>query len=255
MTILSLFSKSRRNTKPIEETIAKIKCGDTQLKEGLINDYKPFIIKVISSVTGRFVDTKNSDELSIGLMAFDEAIESFNADKNVGFLSFAEIVIKRRVVDYIRKDIKNSNVYPFTYFESNDNEDNNIFENKYMVVEPGSLFDKIELKEEIELFRKRLGEFDISLFDLVGNAPKHSDSKALAISIARVLADNTALSDKLEKKKNIPMTDLLRIVQVNRKTVERNRKFIIAVYLIINSRLEVLQGYIANAEKGGKQHE
>lgn len=252
MTILSLFSKSRRKEKCIEETVVKIKSGDTQLKEGLINDYKPFILKVVSAATGKFVDTKNSDELSIGLMAFDEAIESFNAEKNVGFLSFAETVIKRRVIDYIRKDYKNGNVYPFTYFEANGDEGKDLFENRYMRVEPESFFDRIELKEEINHFTNRLGEFGIKLSDLLGNSPKHSDSKKLAISIARVLSENKYLSDKMDNKKTIPMGELLKIVQVNRKTVERNRKFIIAVYLILNSRLEVLQGYVENAEKGGK---
>ena len=234
--------------------MAKIKNGDTHLKEGLINDYKPFILKVISTVTGKFVDTKNSDELSIGLMAFNEAIESYNAEKNVGFLSFAETVIKRRTVDYIRKDCKNSKVYPFTYFQNNDNEDKGIIENKYMVVEAGTFFDNVELKEEIDLFRTRLKDFGINLSDLVGNVPKHADSKRLAIGIARVLSESKLLSDMLNTKKTIPMSQLMKIVQVNRKTVERNRKFIIAVYLILNSRLEVLQEYVSNIEKGGNNH-
>ncbi len=255
MTILNLFSKYRQKAKPIEITIAKIKNGDTHLKDGLINDYKPFILKVISTVTGKFVDIKNSDELSIGLMAFNEAIDSYNADKNVGFLRFAETVIKRRIVDYMRKDYKNSKVYPFTYFQTNDdNEDIDIIENKYMAVEAGTFFDNVELKEEIALFRAKLKDFGISLIDLVGNAPKHTDSKKLAISIARVLSENKTLSDALITKKTIPMCQLMKIVQVNRKTVERNRKFIIAVYLILNSRLEVLQEYVRNIEKGEDSH-
>ncbi len=254
MTILNLFSKYRQKAKPIEVTVAKIKNGDTHLKDGLINDYKPFILKVISTVTGKFVDIKNSDELSIGLMAFNEAIDSYNVEKNVAFLSFAETVIKRRIVDYMRKDYKNSKVYPFTYFQTDDNEDKDIIENKYMAVEAGTFFDNVELKEEIAQFRTKLKDFGISLIDLVGNAPKHTDSKKLAISIARVLSENKMLSDVLITKKTIPMSQLMKIVQVNRKTVERNRKFIIAVYLILNSRLEVLQEYVRNIEKGEDSH-
>lgn len=248
MTILNLFSKSRKKSKPIEETVAKIKNGDTHLKEGFICDYTPFILKVISTVTGKFVDTKNSDELSIGLIAFNEAIEFYDAEKNAGFLSFAETVIKRRIVDYLRKDYKNSKVYPFTYFQTNDSDIKEIIENKYMVVEAGTFFDNVELKEEIELFRTRLKDFGISLSDLVGNSPRHTDSKKLAISIARVLSENKTLSDALITKKTIPMSQLMKLVQVNRKTVERNRKFIIAVYLILNSKVEVLQDYVSNIE-------
>lgn len=252
MTILNLFGNSRKKPQPIEEAVVRIKNGDTHLKEGLINDYKPFILKVISSVTGKFVDTKNSDELSIGLMAFNEAIESFNTEKNAGFLSFAEMVIRRRIVDHMRKDYKNRKIYPFTYFQDSDHKDKNTIENKYMVVDANTYFDNVELKEEIDLFKTRLKGFGISLSDLVGNVPKHTDSKKLAISIARVLSENKTLSESLTKKKTIPMSGLLKIVKVNRKTIERNRKFIIAVFLIINSKLEVLQEYVCNIEKGGK---
>ncbi len=254
MAILNLFGKYRKKSQSIEETMTKIKNGETHLKEGLINDYKPFILKAISTVTGKFVDTKNSDELSIGLMAFNEAIESYNPNKNAGFLNFAETVIKRRIVDYIRKDFKNSKVYPFTYFQTNDFDERDIIENKYMVVEASTFFDNVELKEEIDLFRARLNEFGICLTDLIGNAPKHTDSKKLAIGIARVLWENKTLSDMLTAKKTIPMSQLMKLLQVNRKTVERNRKFIIAVYLILNSRLEVLQEYVRNIEKGGNTH-
>ena len=48
------------------------------------------------------------------------------------------------------------------------------------------------------------------------------------------------------------MLDLMKLVNVNHKTVERNRKFIISVYLILSSKLEVMQGYVEDIEKGGK---
>lgn len=255
MTILQLFSKSLRKTDTIGDTIAKIKSGETQLKEGLINDYKPFIIKVISKTTGKYVDLQNSDEITIGLMAFNEAIECYNSDKNSSFLSFAETVIKRRLIDYARQNYKNSQVYPLSYFDNDENEDKNSFEEKYFKVDASSVFDNIETKEEIESFTKLLQEFGVELKDLVKLAPKHKDSKRLCIKIARVLAENKDLSEKLEKKKTVPMVDLLKLVNVNHKTIERNRKFIIAVYLIINSNLEILQGYIGNVEEGGKEHE
>ncbi|MCR4436460.1 MAG: RNA polymerase sigma-I factor [Clostridiales bacterium] len=255
MTILHLFDKFRQNSEPIRDTLQKIKSGDNLLKEGLINDYKPFVIKVVSKTTGKYVDLENSEEFSIGLIAFNEAIECYNESKNTNFFSFAETVIKRRVIDYTRSNYKNNKVYPFTYFDIDENDSKNSFEEKYLKVDASSQFDNIETKEEIALFTKRLGEYGITLKDLVESAPKHMDSKRLSIKIARVLSENKDLFEKLEKKKNIPMVDLLKLVDVNPKTIERNRKFIIAVCFILNSNLDVLQGYVENVEKGGNTHD
>lgn len=255
LTILHIFNKSRRNSEPLEDTIKNIKNGDDQLREKLISDYRPFIIKVVSKTTGMYIDLENSEEFSIGLIAFNEAINCFDANKNSGFINFAQTVIKRRLIDYIRKNEKNRKVYPLTYFNNGENEIESSFEEKYLVVDSSSQFGNIETKEEIALFIKKLNDFGIKLKDLVKSAPKHIDSKRLSISIARVLVENKELSDKLKRKKNIPMVDLMKLVDVNHKTIERNRKFIISVYLILSSNLEVMQGYVENIEKGGKEDE
>lgn len=255
MAILHFFNKSQRNSEPLADTIDLIKNGDSQLRELLINEYKPFIIKSVSKTTGNYVSIENSEEFSIGLIAFNEAIDCYNSNKNAGFLNFAQTVIKRRLIDYIRKNKKHNKVYPLTYFVNDDNENKSSFENKYFILDSSSQFSNIETKEELALFIKKLNDFGIELQDLVKNSPKHIDSKRISISIARVLVENKELSEKLERKKNIPMVDLMKLIDVNHKTVERNRKFIISVYLILTSNLEVMKGYVENVEKGGKEDE
>lgn len=252
MAILHIFNKERRKSELLGEIIKIIKAGDKDAREKLIKDYTPFIIKVIAKTTGKHVELENSEEFSIGLLAFNEAIDSFDSDKYSGFLSFSETVIKRRVIDYIRKDYKNNQVYPLTYFQNDNSDVSNAFEEKHFKIDASSQFENIETKEELSIFINRLAAFDIKLTDLVNNAPKHLDSKQLAIKTARILAENKELSEKLEKKKTIPMVDLMQLVNVNHKTIERNRKFIISVYVILTSKLEVIQGYVENVEKGGK---
>ncbi len=252
MTILHILNKSRRKPEYLGEIIKNIKNGDMDLREKFIKDYNPFIIKVVSKSMGNYVDLENSEEYSVGLLAFNEAIDCFDDSKSSGFLSFAEIVIKRRIIDFKRKEAKNSKVFPLSYFERQDEEENISFENKYFTVDASSQFNNIEMKEELESYIKKLSTFGINLSDLVNTAPKHLDSKRLSIRIAKILAENKELSEKLEKKKTIPMTDLMKLVDVNHKTIERNRKFIISVYIILGSKLETLKSYVENVEKGGK---
>ncbi len=45
------------------------------------------------------------EELSIALMAFNEAIDGYDTSKG-SFLSFAKLVINRRLIDYLRKKTK-----------------------------------------------------------------------------------------------------------------------------------------------------
>lgn len=242
--ILSLFAVSSKNS--VNATIKKIRDGDKLLKNRFINDYRPFIIKCVSQVTGRYVEIQNSEEYSVGLLAFNEAIDCYNEIKNTNFFNFSRQVIKRRVIDYIRQNQKNNNVYPFTYFEDGEN---NSLEEKYLASDPASDFDNIETKDEIRLFEQKLKEFNITLEDLVSCSPKHKDSKQLSIKTARLIADNHDMFEKLDRKKTIPMADLMKIANVSRRTVERNRKFIIAVCMILRSDLDVLKGYVRNTEE------
>ena len=250
LTILHIFNKSRRKPEPLGEIIKNIKNGDPELRNKFINDYNPFIIKVVSKNIGKYVDLENSEEYSIGLLAFNEAIDCFDEGKNAGFLGFAETVIKRRLIDFKRKNSKYGKTFPLSYFERYDEEENVSYENKFFTVDASSQFNNIEAKEELADFVKRLASFNIELKDLIKVAPKHMDSKRLAIKIARILAESKELSDKLERKKTIPMVELMKLLDVNHKTVERNRKFIISVYIILCSRLETLQSYIENVERG-----
>jgi RNA polymerase sigma factor len=53
-------------------------------------------------VCKRYIDPKKDDEFSIGLAAFNEAMLTYSAERGSSFLSFAKLVVKRKVIDYIR---------------------------------------------------------------------------------------------------------------------------------------------------------
>ena len=52
------------------------------------------------------------DEASIAMIAFNEAIDAYDDSAGASFLSFAEIVIKRRMVDYFRRKTKRQEEVP-----------------------------------------------------------------------------------------------------------------------------------------------
>ena len=80
--LLDFFSKNS-----LGKRIEHIQSGDKLEREKLIEEYIPFIIKTISSLTNRYVESENSEEYSIGLEAFNEAIDRYEAKKG-SFIAF-----------------------------------------------------------------------------------------------------------------------------------------------------------------------
>jgi RNA polymerase sigma factor len=237
----------REDRSSTDYIIRKIKSGDTDLKEEFIKDNIVYITKLVSNIVGSYIDNKNSEEFSIGLLAFNEAIDTYDYKRNGDFYKYSYMVIKHRIIDNARKNKRHENNLLFSSIE-----DNYDFSNKYMVSNSHYQFEKVELAEEIDHFEKSLLDYEISLGDLVSSSPKHRDSRMLSIKIARVLAEDDELYQKMIRKKCIPLSDLLKKIQISKKTVVRNRKFIIAVSLILRSRLDDLKEFVVNTEKREK---
>jgi RNA polymerase sigma factor len=228
-----------------EDIIVKLRSGQDHLRSFLIEQYRGYIISVAAKVTGK--TSQSNDEFSIALQAFNEAIDSFDPQKNSSFLGFSGMVINRRLIDYMRKNSKFSAEYPFTYFEAEDDDD--FAEN--IASEKSHLFTQnIEIQEELMNFKKNLLLFGITLEDLVRLAPKHADTKLLCINAAQVLADSKDLSTKLLKDKKLPISELMQNSNASRKTFEKHRKYIIALYLVLCSDMDIIKGYVGFFTKG-----
>ncbi|HOQ37795.1 MAG TPA: sigma-70 family RNA polymerase sigma factor [Acetivibrio sp.] len=206
-----------------------------------------YILRSVSNALGTVVDDKNSEEFSVGLSAFNEAIDRYDPLKNDNFFQYSFMVIKSRLIDYIRSNSKHNKVLPFSYFEESVH-----FEGKFLTSDTSRQFENIEVRQELETFERNLQQFGISLKDLVLSSPKHKDSRLLLIKIAKIIAGNNDMYKKLIVKGYVPLKDLLNYIKVNRKTIQRNRKFIIAVTLILRSNLYDLKEYILGFEKEGK---
>jgi RNA polymerase sigma factor len=228
-----------------EETVRRIREGADELRSPFIAQYRPFI----AAATARLINApaQGRDEYSIALDAFNEAIDRYDAAKNKGFLSWCDLVINHRVIDYIRSNRKHGQAYPFTYYEAAGSED--LIE-RAVQQNPSILTENMEIKEEILAFRQRLGTYGIKLVDLVECAPKHIDSRVMCVMLARKLAASKEMSEKLERTGQLPVALLLESVQVGRKAIENNRKYIIAIYIILTSGMEIIKSYIDFMQEG-----
>ncbi|MDM5328169.1 RNA polymerase sigma factor SigI [Neobacillus sp. CF12] len=242
--MLGLLFLTKNKKRTLEESVQLIQQGDTLLLNEIIDAYKPFIAKNVSSVCKRYI-YETDDEFSIGLIAFNEAIEKYSPEKGSSLLSFSEVIIKRRVIDYIRKQTKNQHVsIDLTYSSLEEESAGMVIVNELSLDEYKKKSDDEVRKEEIIQFQALLSSFNLSFRDLVENSPKHTDARENAILVAKVLIENTELKIFLYEKKRLPIKQLEKMVNVSRKTIERNRKYIIAIALILSSDYVYLNDYL-----------
>jgi RNA polymerase sigma factor len=211
------------------ETISRIKDGDSSAREQLVEQYKPFILKTASQFCHRMLEWGRDDELSIGLMAFNSAIDSFKPERKVPFLAFCKIVIINRLKDFIRQEVKYQNVYRL-----DDETLSDYIESKTAWESYNNRTIDDERREEIEEYERLLSEYGISFENLVEVSPRHRDYRQDLLTAAHNLARTDSLMEYLNSRKQLPINELIKVSGLKRKTLERGRKFIIASALILN---------------------
>lgn len=217
--------------------------GDTEAMESLLVSYSPFMKKTAGQVCKRFIDD-HDEEFSIALSAFHEAVKGFNQDKNASFLTFAHMVIRRRIIDFIRRE---SNRIEFAHDFHGMSEEEDF---RSGIDATASVKDYSEQqhaavrKEEIAEYERLLSDYGMTFQDLVKASPSHEDARVTAVQIAQLVAETAEYRQFLQNKKKLPVKEIEQLVEVSRKTIERNRKYIIAVALLMMSDLHYLKDYL-----------
>ena len=196
----------------IEDVVLNVQKNEED-KEAFIAQYRPFIRKSISAVCRRYI-TEQDDEYSIGLFAFHQAIEQYSYKKGKSFLLFAELLIKRDVIDYIRKESRHN-----------------------------LIFLKEDQQEETMEVQAALTEYMKEM--------ENSNRKEHLIGIVKIIIKEEKMIEELFRKKKLPLKQIEPHVRTSRKTLERHRKYIIAMCIIFVNNYIYIQEYI----RGGQGNE
>jgi len=229
----------------LEKDVTLAQQGDLDVRNELIKNYIPFISQVTSKVCKRFIDPSKDDEFSVAMEAFDEAISKYTFGKGSSFLSFADLVIRRRVIDFIRKEAKHRGQLSFEHTGDGEEEtDQTAIETQVSIQQYELDYDASLRREEINHYKEKLKEFKIDLMELPDISPKHVDARQNAIEVARTVVNNSRLCQLFLEKRKLPMKDLMAEVAVSRKTVERNRNYIVAIIILLLEDYQYLHSYL-----------
>lgn len=220
------------NNCSVLETIIKIQAGDSLSREDFLTEYKPFVAKTAMNLCKRPLDWGVDDELSIGLIAFNSAIDSYLPEKMVPFLPYAKVVIENRLKDLFRKESRLAAEFSLEVAS----EEGKIIHPAEIQAAWDDFKDRTiedERREELSEYEEFLTQFGVDFEALSLNSPKHRDSRENLIRVAKIIADTQELTEYLLKKKQLPIGELILKTKINRKTLERGRKFIIATALLL----------------------
>ncbi|MBB5179070.1 RNA polymerase sigma factor [Planomicrobium koreense] len=244
MLITAISGIFGRNVKCTAEELALLaQQGDSDALDELLESYGPFMKKTASQVCKRFVSSSD-DEYSIALSAFHEAVLGYEEGKNASFLTFAHMIIRRRIIDFIRKESSRQE-YSHDFTAAFDEKDSN----GWIEGRQAEKFYKEEQqsekrKEEILAYQQLIAPFGLDFQQLVKVSPAHEDARQSCMQIAQLVAETDDFFDYLTDKKKLPIKDIEKLVRVSRKTLERNRKYIIAMAILIDSELHYLKDYL-----------
>ena len=228
----------------LSSVVHAIQDGETYLENDLISQYYPFIRKATCRVCKRYVNPDTDDEFSVALIAFSEAVHKYRTDKGGTFLSFAQLVIKRRVIDFIRSEQRRKPSLSLDYKPSDQEHLENKIEAFASCCSYKEAEEKEERREEFMHFLSSLEHFDICIDDILEESPKHGDARENMLQIAKIIVKDQDLKKELFMKKRLPINKLMTYITMSRKTVERNRKYLIALVVVLQENYCYLKEYV-----------
>ena len=174
--------------------------NDETAMNQFIDENRKFIKACAYHAVKHFVN-ESDDEWSVALIAFHEAVQSYDGSKG-DFRAFAQMVIRRRLTDYIRSEARHSGeilMAPGSMDgDTEDEEEITALEWEVRkrsvdlsVQKGGFASPRPTVKDEIEAVQQILSRYGFSFFDLAECSPKAEKTKrscAEAVAAAAMVA-------------------------------------------------------------------
>lgn len=222
--------------------------GDMTAADDLISDYLPFIKAQVTKIMKRPLNINQDDEYSIAMIAFHEAVNGYSKTRG-SFLNYAAMLIRNRIIDHWRKNNRHNQVISLNTPINEDAStlEESIPDNEY---QEENLVIREATKEEILELSQQMTEFGVSLTDVAESSPKQERTLNSCKEVIAYAKNNEEIMEEFLRTKRLPLSKMLSGVDVPRKTIERHRKYIVALLLIYSNGYEIIRGHLAEVMKG-----
>ncbi|MGF6991464.1 RNA polymerase sigma factor [Lachnospiraceae bacterium PM6-15] len=221
-----------------------VKCKqDNQELNKLIEEYMPFITSeaVKTGITGLEME----DKVSLAMLTFMNCVKTYEEGRG-GFIAYAAMCIRNRILDEGRKSKRQG----FIVLHDDDEKERAAW-NAASASQYSKEQEKIALREEIERLSTELAEYQIPFTSLVDICPKQKRSRTLCMQMARAILADEEMRDKLVRARQLSVGNLAKRCRVSEKTVEKYRRYVIVLVLILSGDFPYIGTYLPT-EKGGE---
>ena len=245
--------------------------ADSQQANAFIHQYEPYIASQVAKFRAHTsqhsqMPMHDEDQLSIARLAFYEAIHKYDPDKGA-FLAFAALMIRSRLIDYLRKEGRHcaqlSLDAPIGATAGNNASgspgggsggSSRKLERESVESHIAQLPDgKDELsesqeralaQEEILHFSQQLANCGITLSEVADSCPKQERTLEACLAALHYARENPEILHQLEATSKLPLAQLSKGSGVARKTLERHRKYVVAILLAFTNGFEIIRGHV-----------
>jgi len=222
---------------------------DPEAADALIGQYMGFIRSETVKFTRAAPESGREDELSIAMLAFYEAILHYEKSRGA-FLPYAGRAIRSRLIDHYRAEKRHGKVISLHASPGEDGDrpmEETLPDTRDEI---GAYETRTASQQEIREFGEQLGRFGISFSDVADNCPKQQRTLDACRKALEYAKENPELLEDLLKMKRLPIGQLAMGSGGERKTLERHRKYMVALLLIYTNGYEIIRGHLKQVMKG-----
>ena len=217
---------------------------DIDHADQLIRTYMPFIRSETAKFLHGPVQQASDDQFSIAMLAFHEAIRSYSALRG-NFLKYASLVIESRLKTHAVALKRHAHVSMDAPFEASEHTLHDVIA-EAQTIEPS----RLATQAEIEELENQMHRFGLTLTDITENCPRQQRSLEKCKKVIAYAIRNPHLLDEMVETMKLPMNALVNGSGVDRKTIERHRKYVMAMLLIYTNGYEIIRGHLVHMLKG-----
>ena len=222
---------------------------DSAAADALIRQYLSFIKSETAKFIGRPPVEGQDDALSVAMLAFYETILTYDKSRGA-FLALAALAIRSRLIDFARAEKRQSCAVSYDGLIGENTSVGDTLADKNDAVEAAT--DRLSAQIEIEEFSRRLGEFGLTFSDVAHNCPRQARTMAACMDALGCAKKNPALLAELQQTKKLPIASLADGSGVSRKTLERHRKYLVAILLAYTNGYEIIRGHLQQVKGGSR---
>ncbi|MDO5418277.1 MAG: sigma factor [Lachnospiraceae bacterium] len=217
-----------------------------------MQQYLPFIKAETTKFINRVPVEGRDDELSIAMFAFYEAMMAYRAEKGA-FLRLASISIRNRLIDYYRQEQRHAGQLSLEQPASDGDENRTLLDQLDTGRdEIAEHTDHSAAKSEIQDFSRQLADFGLSLTDIAESCPRQERTLNACLQALEYARQHPELLQQLVQSRKLPLARLASGSGIERKTLERHRKYMVAILLAYTNGFEIIRGHLRQMkQKGG----